>query len=415
MVAILHEAGVPRGALQFLPGAGDVGAALCAHPDVAGVVFTGSTEVARLIQKQLATRTSATGGPIPLIAETGGINAMIVDSSALTEQVATDVLSSAFDSAGQRCSALRLLCLQEDVAERTLEMLKGAMQELRTGNPDRLSTDVGPVISAEAQKRLTGHIEAMRAGGHAVTQAAAPSGLFVPPTIIEISSIDELPGEVFGPVLHVLRYPREGLDDVVRQANATGFGLTFGVHSRIDETIERATGLSAAGNQYVNRTVIGAVVGVQPFGGHGLSGTGPKAGGPLYVRRLLSHCPPLSLESLVGELAGPVGERNEYLLRAKGTILCVARDPAELQVQADAARASGNRATMDPDDPGIAAALFAGSRDDLLALSRRLAERDGPIVPVHLAPYPLEFLVDEVSLSVNTAAAGGNASLMTIG
>ena len=228
-------------------------------------------------------------------------------------------------------------------------------------------------------------------------------------------SIAELPGEVFGPVLHVLRYPREEMDDVVRQANATGFGLTFGVHSRIDETIERATALSAAGNQYVNRTVIGAVVGVQPFGGHGLSGTGPKAGGPLYVRRLLSACPPLRLEGLVGELSGPVGERNEYLLRSKGTILCVARDPADLQAQANAARATGNRATMDPDDPSISAALFAGSRDELLALTRRLAERDGPIVPVHVAPYPLEFLVDEVSLSVNTAAAGGNASLMSIG
>jgi RHH-type proline utilization regulon transcriptional repressor/proline dehydrogenase/delta 1-pyrroline-5-carboxylate dehydrogenase len=216
-------------------------------------------------------------------------------------------------------------------------------------------------------------------------------------------------------VLHVLRYPREEMDDVVRQANATGFGLTFGVHSRIDEAIERATDLSAAGNQYVNRTVIGAVVGVQPFGGHGLSGTGPKAGGPLYVRRLLSECPPLPLEGLVGELSGPVGERNEYVLRSKGTILCVARDPAELRAQANAARGTGNRVTLDPAAPNISAALFAGNRDELLALTGRLAERDGPIVPVHVAPYPLEFLVDELSLSVNTAAAGGNASLMSIG
>jgi len=255
----------------------------------------------------------------------------------------------------------------------------------------------------------------MRANGHAVTQSTTASGLFVPPTIIEISSIAELPGEVFGPVLHVLRYPRAEMDDIVRQANATGFGLTFGMHSRIDEAIDRAIGLSAAGNQYVNRTVIGAVVGVQPFGGHGLSGTGPKAGGPLYVRRLLSACPPLRLEGLVGKLPGPVGERNEYELRPKGTILCVARDPVELQAQADAARSSGNRATMDPDDPNLSAALFAGNHDELLALTRRLAQRDGPIVPVHVAPYPLEFLVDEISLSINTAAAGGNASLMSIG
>jgi RHH-type proline utilization regulon transcriptional repressor/proline dehydrogenase/delta 1-pyrroline-5-carboxylate dehydrogenase len=289
------------------------------------------------------------------------------------------------------------------------------MVELRVGDPALLSTDVGPVITAEAQKRLLDHIAAMHAKGRTVFQASAPPGLFVPPTIIEIQSIAELPGEVFGPVMHVLRYPRAALDRVVREANATGFGLTFGVHSRIDETIDRATDLNAAGNQYVNRTVIGAVVGVQPFGGHGLSGTGPKAGGPLYVRRLLSKAPPLSLEGLTRELPGPVGECNTYRLRPKGTILCVATDPSDLQAQVDAARATGNRATQDIDDPHIAAALFAGSPDELLALSRRLAERDGPIVPVHTAPYRSESLVDEVSLSVNTAAAGGNASLMTLG
>src|SRR6185503_20968691 len=171
-----------------------------------------------------------------------------------------------------------------------------------------------------------------------VTQATAPPGLFVPPTLIEIRSIAELPGEVFGPVMHVLRYPREELERIVREANATGFGLTFGVHRRIDETIDRATDLNAAGNQYVNRTVIGAVVGVQPFGGHGLSGTGPKAGGPLYVRRLLSRCPPLVLEGLARELPGPVGERNTYRLRPKGTILCIANDPADLEAQLKVAR-----------------------------------------------------------------------------
>ena len=409
-VRLFLGAGLPPGVLQLLPGDGKTGARLVANPAIAGVVFTGSTEAARSINKELSKR-----GRVPFIAETGGQNVLIADSSALPEQLVNDALTSAFDSAGQRCSALRVLCLQDDIAPRVLPMLKGAMAELTVGNPERLSTDVGPVISPEAQKRLTDHIAAMRARGHVVTQGAVAAGQFVPPTIVEISSISDLPGEVFGPVLHVLRYPREERDDIVRRANATGFGLTFGVHSRIDETIERATALSAAGNQYVNRTVIGAVVGVQPFGGHGLSGTGPKAGGPLYVRRLLSACPPLPLEALVGELRGPVGERNEYVLRSKGTVLCVARDPAELQRQADAARATGNRATIDPDDPNVSAALFAGGRDELLVLARRLAERDGPIVPVHLAPYPLEFLVDEVSLSVNTAAAGGNASLMSIG
>lgn len=409
-VRLFLGAGLPPGVLQFLPGDGAVGARLVASPTIAGVVFTGSTEAAHSINKELSKR-----GRVPFIAETGGQNILIADSSALPEQLVNDALTSAFDSAGQRCSALRVLCLQDDIADRVLPMVKSAMAELSVGNPDRLSTDIGPVISAEAQKRLADHIAAMRANGHVVTQGAAASGLFVPPTIIEISSLADLPGEVFGPVLHVLRFPREGMDDVVRQANATGFGLTFGVHSRIDETIERATSLSGAGNQYVNRTVIGAVVGVQPFGGHGLSGTGPKAGGPLYVRRLLSECPPLQLEKLVGELRGPVGERNEYVLRPKGTILCVAGNPAELKAQAAAARATGNRVSSDPDDPSVSAALFAGSREELTTLTRRLAARPGPIVPVHVAPYPLEFLVDEVLLSVNTAAAGGNASLMTIG
>jgi RHH-type proline utilization regulon transcriptional repressor/proline dehydrogenase/delta 1-pyrroline-5-carboxylate dehydrogenase len=390
-------------------GDGKVGAQLVANPAIAGVVFTGSTEAARSIDKTLARRPV-----IPFIAETGGQNILIADSSSLSEQLVNDTLTSAFDSAGQRCSALRVLCLQEDIADRVLPMLKEAMRELSVGGPQLLSTDVGPVITAEARERLLDHIEAMRAKGKTVTQAQAPAGLFVPPTIIEIESIAELPGEVFGPVMHVLRYPREALDRVLREANATGFGLTFGVHSRIDETIDRATGLSAAGNQYVNRTVIGAVVGVQPFGGHGLSGTGPKAGGPLYVRRLLSRCPPLALQDLPRELPGPVGERNTYRLRPKGTILCVADDLAVRQVQFEMVRATGNRATQDVDDPHVTAALFAGGRDALLALSGRLAGRDGPIVPVHLAPYRPESLLDEVSVSVNTAAAGGNASLMTI-
>ncbi len=411
--------GLPPGALQLLPGDGRIGARLVGNPAIAGVVFTGSTQAARSIQNALSQRLGRDGRPIPLIAETGGQNALVADSSALPEQLVQDAVTSAFDSAGQRCSALRVLCLQQDIADRVLPMLKGAVAELAVANPDRLSTDVGPVISAEARQRLIDHIERMRSLGHPVTQAALPAaardGLFVPPTIIEIGSIVELPGEVFGPVLHVLRYPRERLDEVVRQANATGFGLTFGVHSRIDETIERATGLSAAGNQYVNRTVIGAVVGVQPFGGHGLSGTGPKAGGPLYLRRLLSQRPPLAAAELPRVLAGPVGEHNSYTLRPKGTILCVAKTPADLRAQVDAVSATGNRVTMDVNDPHLAAALFAGSGEELMALGRRLAGRDGPIVPVHVAPYPLEFLFDEIALSVNTAAAGGNASLMTVG
>jgi len=409
-VALFRDAGLPAEVLQLVIGDGEVGARLVANPAIQGVVFTGSTEAARSINKTLAKRPV-----VPFIAETGGQNVMMVDSSALPEQLVNDALTSAFDSAGQRCSALRVLALQEDIADHVLPMLKEAMVELRVGDPALLSTDVGPVITEEAQKRLLGHIAEMRAKGRTVTQATAPPGLFVPPTLIEIQSIAELPGEVFGPVMHVLRYPREALDRVVGEANATGFGLTFGVHSRIDETIDRATDLNAAGNQYVNRTVIGAVVGVQPFGGHGLSGTGPKAGGPLYVRRLLSKAPPLSLGGLARDLPGPVGERNAYRVRPKGTILCVATDPSDLQAQFEAVRATGNRATQEIGDPHIAAALFAGRQDELLVLSQSLAERGGPIVPVHTAPYRLEGLLDEVSLSVNTAAAGGNASLMTLG
>jgi RHH-type proline utilization regulon transcriptional repressor/proline dehydrogenase/delta 1-pyrroline-5-carboxylate dehydrogenase len=419
-VRLFLGAGLPAGALQLLPGDGKIGARLVSNPAVAGVAFTGSTEAARSIQRSLAERLGRDGKPIPLIAETGGQNALIADSSALPEQLVADALASAFDSAGQRCSALRVLCLQDDVAQRMLPMLSGAMAELAVGNPDRLSTDVGPVISDDARKRLVEHIEAMRAAGHIVEQAKLPPetqhGLFVPPTIIRIKSVSELKGEVFGPVLHVLTYPRERLDEIVREVNATGYALTFGVHSRIDETIERATRLSAAGNQYVNRTVIGAVVGVQPFGGHGLSGTGPKAGGPLYLLRLLSRRPPVQ-QPAAGEveLVGPVGERNSYSLRPKGTILCVAADPQALQAQVDAARAAGNRHTTNEKDPAIRAALFSGDAVELLALGKRLAMREGPVVPVYTAPYPVEFLTDEVSLSVNTAAAGGNASLMTIG
>jgi RHH-type proline utilization regulon transcriptional repressor/proline dehydrogenase/delta 1-pyrroline-5-carboxylate dehydrogenase len=415
-VAILHEAGVPATALQLTPGDGEIGKRLVADATVAGVVFTGSTEAAQSINRTLARRLGAGGRPVPLIAETGGQNALVADSSALPEQLVIDVLASAFDSAGQRCSALRVLCLQDEIADKVVPMLQGAMAELGIGNPDRLSVDVGPVISAEAQKRLLDHIDRMRAAGHRVHQVPLPDdvrwGTFVPPTLIEISSIADLPGEVFGPVLHVLRYSREEMEEVIRAVNATGFGLTFGVHSRIDETIERATAASAAGNQYVNRNMIGAVVGVQPFGGHGLSGTGPKAGGPLYVHRLLASGP--AAEAAEGELAGPVGERNVYARRPKGAVLCIAADPAELAVQQELVRSTGSRvAASEAGD--IAAVLFSGEEGDLLDLTRRMADRPGRIVAIHVAPYPRALLFDEVSLSVNTAAAGGNASLMAIG
>ncbi|NMM81856.1 trifunctional transcriptional regulator/proline dehydrogenase/L-glutamate gamma-semialdehyde dehydrogenase [Acidovorax sp. SRB_14] len=312
MVKILHVAGVPPDAVQLVPGSGEgVGAALVAHPLVAGVVFTGSTEVSRVIAQALAQRLSPQGRAIPLIAETGGQNALVADSSALAEQLVGDVLASSFDSAGQRCSALRLLCLQEDGADRVVEMIGHAMREWVMGNPDRMHTDVGPVIDADARAQIEQHIAAMQAAGQRVTRIArddsAGQGHFVQPTMIEIDGIARLQREVFGPVLHVLRYQREQLGEVLAAINATGYGLTFGVHSRIDETIAQVTQQVQAGNIYVNRNVIGAVVGVQPFGGMGLSGTGPKAGGPLYLYRLLQAGPHGNL-ALAGLSAMPVGQ-----------------------------------------------------------------------------------------------------------
>jgi RHH-type proline utilization regulon transcriptional repressor/proline dehydrogenase/delta 1-pyrroline-5-carboxylate dehydrogenase len=499
-VRALWEAGVPRAAVQLLPGPGAVvGARLVADGRVRGVLFTGSTEVARLLQASVAGRVDAEGRAIPLIAETGGQNAMIVDSSALAEQVVGDVLVSAFDSAGQRCSALRVLCVQEEAADRTLEMLLGAMAELRVGDPGRLATDVGPVIDAEAKSNIDRHVDAMRANGRRVHQvarhAAQPvqAGTFVLPTVIEIDALSELGREVFGPVLHFVRFRREELDGLVGQVNRTGYGLTMGLHTRIDETIARVVDLAHAGNVYVNRNMVGAVVGVQPFGGEGLSGTGPKAGGPLYLYRLLArrpddvlvraldadvHRPPTPAGAASGALRslmewatprrpalgaacqafaagarsgasrvlpGPTGERNVYTLAPRSAVLCLAQDDGDRLVQLAAILASASRAVwpVEAQDllkqlppevqahvvlardwaaPEVAydAVLLHGSIDALADVQRTLSRREGPVVSVErLEPgdtaVPLERLVVERALSVNTAAAGGNASLMTIG
>jgi RHH-type proline utilization regulon transcriptional repressor/proline dehydrogenase/delta 1-pyrroline-5-carboxylate dehydrogenase len=257
-----------------------------AHPDIAGVVFTGSTEVARSINRALA----AKDGPIvPLIAETGGINAMIVDATALPEQVTDDVVTSAFRSAGQRCSALRLLFLQEDVADRMIEMIAGAARELRIGDPSEPATHIGPVIDTEAKARLDAHIERMKREARVHFTGTAPDGNYVAPHIFELGDAGQLTEEVFGPVLHVVRYRAERLARVLRSIEGSGYGLTLGIHSRIDDTVEDIIDSVQVGNIYVNRNMIGAVVGVQPFGGHGLSGTGPKAGGPHYLARFATE------------------------------------------------------------------------------------------------------------------------------
>ncbi len=493
-VRLLHQAGVPEAALHLLPGEGEVGARLVADGRVRGVMLTGSTETARLIAQSLAARLDPAGRPIPFVAETGGQNALIVDSSALPEQVVADALTSAFDSAGQRCSALRLLCVQEDAYARIRAMLLGALAELSVGNPDRLATDIGPVITDAARDGILAHIAAMRARGHAVHQIALPPecrhGSFVPPTIIEIESVAELEREVFGPVLHMLRYRREALDALVDAINATGYALTFGVHSRIDENIAHLAARAAAGNVYVNRNLIGAVVGVQPFGGHALSGTGPKAGGPLTLRRLLAaapqtralaaaadparqeaarawidfvrpfttaaalrYCETVIAHSAVGasvELPGPVGERNVYALEPRGRVLCLAASTATMIAQVGAALATGNAALVvpppDPNNflirlpPALGAriqrlgdpreapcdlVLYEGDADGLLHWLRAFADVPGPVVPFHAVPrgapldgsadFDLAWLVRERAVSTNTAAAGGNASLMSIG
>jgi RHH-type proline utilization regulon transcriptional repressor/proline dehydrogenase/delta 1-pyrroline-5-carboxylate dehydrogenase len=285
-IRLLHEADVPTSALHLVPGDGSIGAALTAHPDIAGVVFTGSTEVARAINRTLA----AKDGPIvPLIAETGGINAMIVDATALPEQVADDVVMSAFRSAGQRCSALRLLFVQDDVADRMIEMIAGAARELRIGDPRELATHVGPVIDAEAKQRLEIHIARMKNEARVDLESTAPAGNYVAPHIFELADAGQLTEEVFGPVLHVVRYPADRLDRALQSIERSGYGLTLGIHSRIDDTTEAVIDRLHVGNIYVNRNMIGAVVGVQPFGGQGLSGTGPKAGGPHYLARFATE------------------------------------------------------------------------------------------------------------------------------
>ncbi len=289
-VKLCHAAGIPPEALQLIPGAGDVGQMITSDPRLAGVAFTGSTETARLINQSLAGR----DGPIAtLIAETGGQNAMIVDSSALPEQVVRDVLASAFQSAGQRCSALRVLYLQEDVADEMLEMIRGGFETLHIGDPADLETDVGPVIDPDAQAALDRHIARREASGHRVWRrelsAFADKGCFVAPTIIEIETILDLKRENFGPVLHVARFKAEDLGAVIEDINATGYGLTLGLHSRIETTRQFVQARARVGNFYVNRNQIGAIVESQPFGGEGLSGTGPKAGGPHYVARFATE------------------------------------------------------------------------------------------------------------------------------
>ncbi|HEX8873839.1 MAG TPA: bifunctional proline dehydrogenase/L-glutamate gamma-semialdehyde dehydrogenase PutA, partial [Nitrosospira sp.] len=288
-VRLLLDAGIPPAAITLLPGDGQTGAALVAHPGVDGVAFTGSVEVARLINRALAAKDAAI---VPLIAETGGQNAMLVDSTALPELVIDDIVLSAFGSAGQRCSALRVLYVQNEIADKVIGLLRGALRELRVGDPRLISTDIGPVIDADALKSLTSHTENLRKLGTLIGQAPLPEGLtgwYIAPAAYEIDSISRLPGEVFGPILHVIRYAAEDRARIIQDINATGYGLTFGMHSRLQQRTADTARRIEAGNVYINRSMIGAVVGVQPFGGRGYSGTGPKGGGPNYLHRFANE------------------------------------------------------------------------------------------------------------------------------
>ncbi|MFO0388161.1 MAG: L-glutamate gamma-semialdehyde dehydrogenase [Alphaproteobacteria bacterium] len=289
VVGILHQAGVPAHVLQLVFGDGTIGAALVKHPAISGVCFTGSMETAQHINRALAARA---GSIIPFIAETGGQNCMVVDSSALLEAAVDDIMLSAFGSAGQRCSALRVLYVQADIADALIPLLKGAMQELCVGNPALFATDIGPVIDAEARDNLLGHIARMKKEATLIATARAPEYMdenIVLPHAFEISSITQLQKEIFGPVLHFIRFKAEDLEGVANAINSTGYGLTFGIHSRIESNIAFFSTRIRAGNIYVNRSMIGATVGVQPFGGEGLSGTGPKAGGPHYMLRFVTE------------------------------------------------------------------------------------------------------------------------------
>ncbi len=532
MVALLHEAGVPADALALLHGPGEtVGAALVADLRTAGVCFTGSTQVARIIQRTLADKG---GAPVPLIAETGGLNAMIVDSTALPEQVVDAVVQSAFRSAGQRCSALRLLCVHEGIADGVIEMIKGAMAELRVGDPSELATDVGPVIDDEAFQGITAHVQRLKREakllGEIKTDAAAFPRL-VAPVAFELKRVADLKSEIFGPVLHVVRWGGDP-EALVREINALGYGLTFGIQTRIDSRAERLAKLAQIGNVYVNRNMIGAVVGVQPFGGEGLSGTGPKAGGPHYVLRFGAEAgapaavavgaestpaaapAPAAVETvrravdgLVAQhaewsatpladraswlrgaadalaasdaglaarwralaaqaetrlaahtLPGPTGESNELRLHGRGVFAFIGgtAPAAGLATALAAALVAGNTVAWVGDEATLAAArpwlhmlqqaglpggalqtlpgsaetlgtalaaerrvagVCATSADWLPRLARQLAAQDGAIVPLlalqeATSARQLYRFCAEQTVTINTAAAGGNAALL---
>ena len=453
-VRLLHEAGVPVPALQLLPGCGaTVGARLAGSSALNGICFTGSTDTARTIHRSMAGTAEPTA---PVIAETGGLNAMIVDSTALPEQAVKDIVASAFQSAGQRCSALRVLYLQEDIAKPFLAMLFGAMDELAIGDPWQLSTDIGPIINDPARQAIASYIDRARTAGRVMKTLPLPhEGCFVAPTVIGVDGIGDLEAEIFGPVLHVATFKAEAIDAVIEDINAAGYGLTFGLHTRIDDRVQAVSTRVRAGNVYINRNQIGAIVGSQPFGGEGLSGTGPKAGGPNYVARFarqgrkvepmqdgpvaepakvqaaLDGARPSTTALSTVSMPGPTGESNRLSEFGRGIVLCLGpgRDAATRQARTAAANGCAAVAVapgIDPPDgidgvldpqalahlDGFQAVVSFAPNAHLLTLRRVLAARPGPLVPLLAEDDFGRWCRIERHICVDTTATGGNASLL---
>jgi RHH-type proline utilization regulon transcriptional repressor/proline dehydrogenase/delta 1-pyrroline-5-carboxylate dehydrogenase len=443
-VRLLHEAGVPGTALQLLPGRGEtVGAALSSDPRIDGLCFTGGTDTAQIINRSMARHLAPDA---PLIAETGGLNAMIVDSTALPEQVVRDVLASAFQSAGQRCSALRCLYLQEDIAAGVIGMLTGAMAELRLGNPWLLQTDIGPVIDAEAQAGIDAYVAKAEAEGRLIDQLSVPGkGRFCGPAVVRVAGIEVLEREIFGPVLHIATYRAADLHKVIDRINATGYGLTFGLHTRIDDRVQSVVDRIAAGNVYVNRNQIGAIVGSQPFGGEGLSGTGPKAGGPEYMPRFTRTAPAgptgrfdtatdaaaiqAALSAAVAmpdvlerhEMPGPTGEMNQLTALPRGPVLCLGPGRDAVAAQVAEVRAAGGlpvpaAGNLPPQAiatfKDLAAVVWWGDAGTAAEIRRALANRSGPILPLACGSGETSAFRIERHLCVDTTASGGNTALL---
>ncbi|MEL6686061.1 MAG: bifunctional proline dehydrogenase/L-glutamate gamma-semialdehyde dehydrogenase PutA [Pseudomonadota bacterium] len=454
----LLEAGVPKSALQCLPGeGGTVGAAMTSHPGISGVCFTGSTNTAQRINRAMADNLQPDAF---LIAETGGLNAMVVDSTALPEAAVQDIVTSAFQSAGQRCSAVRIVYLQSDIAEPFLHMLSEAMDELALGNPWHVQTDVGPIITGPARQDIQDYLdEAVRDGRLIKQMPSQKKGHFFGPTLIRVKGIADMGREIFGPVLHVATFDAEDLDGVIEAINAQGYGLTFGLHTRLDTRVEKIAHQVRAGNIYVNRNQIGAVVQSQPFGGEGLSGTGPKAGGPHYVARFqkqssqsitrdqsatrvsldnvqdaIDALPKLS-ETIISEqiMPGPTGELNRLVQVPRGVILCLGPTAKTAQQQAEQVQSVGCQTLqvamgaqgegildgyLDPADleslTGFDAVVFWGEDADQRAMQQALAARSGPLIPLITQADIGEACLLERHLCVDTTAAGGNTALMSM-